>query len=179
MLYWKAIQVFFFMPFSRVSDQPTMQNRPSRVVKNPNPVLGQNGRRVVDPSSPEIQKLIDEMIEIMHEEVHPGTVNVGIAAHQVGVALKLCVVEVDEFREVFINPKITSFSRETETEDEGCMSVPGTYLPIKRHRSVQVRYEDRSGKKCKLRLTGFLARVIQHELDHLEGKLILDRAGKS
>ncbi len=156
-----------------------MLNKPSRVVKSPDPVLGQNGQKVTDPASPKIQKLIDDMIEIMHEEVHPGTVNVGIAAHQVGVALKLCVIEIDELREVLINPKITAVSRETEIEDEGCMSVPGTYLPVKRHRSVQVRYENRSGEKCKLRLTGFPARVVQHELDHLEGTLILDRAGKS
>lgn len=152
-----------------------MPKKASQVVKAPNTILSTPSLKVKNPLDPSVQSLIDIMSRVMREEVLPGTQNVGIAAPQVGVALQVCIVEVEHFFEVFINPKITALSREKETADEGCMSVPKTYVPVTRSLSVQVRYQNRQGEKKKLRATGFLARVIQHELDHLNGTLILDR----
>lgn len=132
--------------------------------------LHQKAQKVTDPQSPEIQVLIDEMIITMRQAE-----GIGLAATQIGKPLQLCVLEINGQIYVMINPKITSSGQEVGIMEEGCLSIPDEYYAIERPDKIQVRYIDRNGNKCKLRASGLLSRAIQHELDHLNGVLIIDR----
>ena len=141
--------------------------RPIVVVGHP--VLRQKAKRVtqIDRS---IQKLIDDMIETMREA--PG---VGLAAPQVGVPLRLAVIEVDEKITVIVNPEIIKSTGEAEL-DEGCLSVPGFWGRLTRAERVSVKALDRHGKEQRIRdAEGLLAQALQHEIDHLDGYLYVDR----
>ncbi len=127
-------------------------------------------KKVVDPLAPEIQSLLPKMIQTMHKE-H----GVGLAAPQIGLSLRLAVAEVDKKEYYFINPEITSRSQEKIVSEEGCLSLPGEFFPILRSETVTVKYQNEKGLPKKLRAKGFLATVIQHEVDHLDGVLILNR----
>ena len=141
--------------------------RPIVVVGHP--VLRQKARRVtqIDRS---IQKLIEDMIETMKEA--PG---VGLAAPQVGVPLRLAVIEVDEKITVIVNPEIIKSTGEVEL-DEGCLSVPGYWGRLNRAERVSVKALDRHGKELRIRdAEGLFAQALQHEIDHLDGYLYVDR----
>jgi peptide deformylase len=140
--------------------------RPILVVGNP--VLHQKAKRVsqVDRG---IQRLIDDMIETMRAA--PG---VGLAGPQVGLPLRLAVIEVDDKVTVIINPEITKRSGEVEL-DEGCLSVPGFWGTVTRAEKVTVKAKDRHGKDVRLTAEGLLAQALQHEIDHLDGTLYVDR----
>ena len=117
-------------------------------------------------------KLIDDMIETMYEAD-----GVGLAATQVDVHKRLVVIDVSEERNaplVFANPEITVLDDNTREVKEGCLSVPGFYEPVTRPEHVRVRAQDRNGKPFELTPEGLLAVCIQHELDHLNGKLFVD-----
>ncbi len=118
-----------------------------------------------------LRKVIDDMFETMYEA--PG---IGLAATQVDFHQRLIVIDVSEERNqplVFINPEI--LEREGEEEmDEGCLSVPGIYETVKRADKVKVRALDRNGEPFELQTGGLLAVCIQHEIDHLDGKLFVD-----
>lgn len=128
---------------------------------------------VVDALAPEIQALLPEMIETMHRED-----GVGLAAPQIGQSIRLAVMEVDGKEYVLINPEITSLSQEKIFFEEGCLSLPGEFFPIVRSESLTMKYTNEKGLPKKLRAKGFLAIVIQHEVDHLDGILICDRYKK-
>jgi peptide deformylase len=118
-----------------------------------------------------LRKLIDDMFETMYAA--PG---IGLAATQVNVHKRLVVIDVSESRKeprVFINPEILSREGVEETE-EGCLSVPGVYDKVTRANRVRVRALDRDGKPFELDADGLLAVCIQHEIDHLDGKLFVD-----
>jgi peptide deformylase len=136
-------------------------------------ILLKKTERVKDPLSPEIQALLPEMIKTMHEEN-----GVGLAATQIGLSLRLAVAEVDGEVFYLINPEITSYSQEKIIFEEGCLSLPGEFYPILRSEEVTVRYQNEKGLPKKLRATGLLAIVMQHEVDHLEGVLIVNRYKK-
>ena len=140
------------------------------IKENPAPVLRQKNVKIKDPLAPEIQELILNMFETMHQAQ-----GVGLAASQVGFNLRLCVIEVEEELYTLINPKITAKSRKKILLDEGCLSFPGIFLPIARATQVQVRYLDQAGKPQKIKADGLLARALQHEIDHLNGVLFIDR----
>jgi peptide deformylase len=120
-----------------------------------------------------LQKLIADMFETMYAA--PG---VGLAATQVGVALRLAVMDCsgEEPRQplVFINPQILE-QAEPEDVEEGCLSVPGVADKLKRYSRVKARALDRHGKPFEIEAEGLLAQCIQHEIDHLDGKLYIDR----
>jgi len=141
--------------------------------KDPDEVLSQENKKIKNFSDPELQKLIDDMFETLHKE-H----GVGLAAPQIGINLKLCVIEEGGTRYTLINPRITKFSKETIAMEEGCLSVPGKFFSIERPAEVNVCFYDRDGNRAKLRASGLLARAIQHETDHLNGIIILDRLSK-
>lgn len=145
----------------------------SLVTGESNEMLLKKTALVSDPLAPEIQSLLPQMIETMHLEK-----GVGLAAPQIGVSLRLAVAEVDEKVYYLINPEITSASQEMIVSEEGCLSLPGEYFEILRSESVTVRYLNEKGLPKKLRATGFLATVIQHEVDHLDGILIINRFRK-
>ncbi len=131
-------------------------------------------------SSPHLQKLIDDMIETMKE--YDG---VGLAAVQVHESKQIAVLEVadnprypDKPRvplTVLINPDMTPLSEEIEEDWEGCLSIPELRGKVPRHKTIRVQARDRDGKPLDLIASGFHARVIQHEWDHLHGKVFLDR----
>ncbi|EKD58636.1 MAG: hypothetical protein ACD_56C00081G0002 [uncultured bacterium] len=145
-----------------------------KIVKNPNPALRKKTVKVKDPLAKNVQELISSMLETMY-----GNNGVGLAATQVGSDLRLCVIEVDGEQYVLINPQITSKSKNKVISEEGCLSFPGQYFPISRYSEVQVRYTDEFGKAAKIKGHGLLARALQHELDHLDGILIIDRVSKN
>lgn len=135
----------------------------------------------VDDFGPELQSLIDDMIETMREA--PG---VGLAGPQLNVPQRVIVVEFgdDEDEEVppklhvVVNPKIKRPSREMVLGQEGCLSVPGYVGDVERSISVTIRGKNRRGHKIKIRAEGWLARIFQHEVDHLNGVLFLEKAEK-
>jgi len=128
---------------------------------------------------PEIQRLIDDMKETMHE--YEG---VGLAAPQVHVGLRLAVIEVpaDDERApggvpftVLVNPRVTSIGDETRRGWEGCLSIPDLRGRVPRFARVRLEAQDRQGRPYTVEASGFFARVIQHECDHLDGGVYLDR----
>lgn len=139
--------------------------------------------------TPEIEQLIDDMIETMHEED-----GMGLAAVQVGEMQRIILVELPEMEPeeseegeeiepiqgqgelyIVLNPRIVRESKETEAGIEGCLSVPGYVGEVERAVQVTVRGRDRHGKKFRLRPRGLLARVFQHEIDHCNGVLYVDK----
>ncbi|TAK96933.1 peptide deformylase [Patescibacteria group bacterium] len=139
----------------------------------PAPVLRGKSQKVKDPLDAAVQKLVQSMIVTMDEAN-----GLGLAAPQVGEALRLCVVRENETIYVLINPQLTAKSKQKIIMEEGCLSFPGKFFPIERPETVKVRYTDESGKKVKAKASGLLARAFQHEIDHLDGVLIIDRAKK-
>ena len=137
------------------------------------PVLREHAHEVMafDRS---LRKLAKRMIRTMHDA--PG---VGLAAPQVGVLQRLLVYDVDDDPQVLVNPVLDEYSEEIEESDEGCLSVPGVTMPVERAVSVRVRGFDAGGEPVDFRAEGFEARVIQHETDHLDGVLIVDRTSRS
>ncbi len=151
------------------------------VVKLPTPVLRRKAHKVTDFGK-DTQNLIDDMIETMRDE--PG---VGLAAPQVNISLQLIVIEypeddsVEEPKpKVFVmaNPKIIARSEETVMGIEGCLSVPNLFGEVERTQEIVVQGLNRHGKKQKIHAKGWLARIFQHEMDHLNGVLFVDVAEK-
>ena len=119
-----------------------------------------------------LRQLIDDMFETMYDA--PG---IGLAATQVNVHKRLLVMDVSEQGDqplVFINPEVTPITGETKPYDEGCLSVPGFYETVERPDRVLIKALDRDGKPFEMEADGLLAVCIQHELDHLNGKLFVD-----
>lgn len=135
-----------------------------------NDILHAKNENVKDPLAPEIQTLLPEMLVAMRKAD-----GIGLAAPQIGKNIRVCVVEIDSVIRNFINPKITSFSREKIIFEEGCLSLPGELFPIERSEVITIRYVDETGANKKLKLRGLWAICLQHELDHLDGILICDR----
>jgi len=143
-------------------------------------ILRQKAIPVKDVKSGAIQELIDSMTETMQD-----LSGVGIAAPQVYKSLRVFIIhshpgarypDAPEFGPVaIINPQITNLSEEKEKDWEGCLSVPGVRGLVSRHKSLALEYVTREGERKKENFEGFLARIIQHETDHLEGCLFPDR----
>lgn len=147
----------------------------------PDPVL----RRVAKPVgriTAEIRSLIDDMFETMD-----AAKGIGLAAPQVGVSVRLFVTgippEDDEdelpLRKVIINPEIVRFFPETEFFEEGCLSIPKVTYDVERPVGVEIRGLDERGRKVRYVADGLFGRCIQHEIDHLDGILFIDRVGMS
>jgi len=148
------------------------------IVFTPQPVLRRKARPVTSFDA-DLQTLIDDMVETMRDA--PG---VGLAAPQVNVSERLIVVEYgdDEDETVpkklytLVNPEITRTSTETEVGTEGCLSIPGLVGDVERALAVTVKGKNRHGQAMTVRADGWLARIFQHEIDHLNGVLFTDRA---
>ena len=134
----------------------------------------------ITPEYPEFQKLIEDMWITLGEAS-----GVGLAAPQIGLAIRLVVVDLDvlaedypefkDFRRVYINAHILETSDETESMEEGCLSLPGVHEKVTRPSRILVKYLDENFVEHEEWVDGFLARVMQHEFDHLEGKVFSDR----
>jgi peptide deformylase len=150
------------------------------IVTIPDPVLRRKARKVTD-FGPGLQKLVSDMVDTMRAA--PG---VGLAAPQVSVSQRVIVLEFgDEDNEdvplklyTVINPEIARTSPETVVGTEGCLSIPGFVGDVERAQSVVVKGQNRQGKPVRIKASGWLARVFQHEIDHLDGVLFTDRAEK-
>jgi peptide deformylase len=150
------------------------------IVTLPEPVLRRKARPVAKYDK-KLQTLIDDMIETMRAA--PG---VGLAAPQVAVSERVIVVEYgDEEDEsvppklyVMVNPEITRASRETVLGTEGCLSVPSQFGDVERYTTVTVKGKNRHGQPMSVKAKGWLARIFQHEIDHINGVLFTDRAEK-
>jgi peptide deformylase len=143
------------------------------IINIPDPIL----RKValpVERIDDDLRRLADDMLETMYEA--PG---IGLAAPQVGVSRRLVVVDVSEKDGekaplVLINPRILHRADEMGIYEEGCLSIPDVKVEIERPLAVEVRFLDRDGKEQTLHAEGLLATVLQHEIDHLDGRLIID-----
>jgi len=149
------------------------------VIRLPHPTLRRKAHKVVDFNK-DLQQLIEDMIETMRDE--PG---VGLAAPQVNISQRLIVVEYpeddsipDAKAKVFVlaNPDLSQVSDEKEKEIEGCLSVPNLFGEVERSQSVTVCGKNRRGQDVVIQASGWLARIFQHEIDHLDGILFVDRA---
>lgn len=136
----------------------------------PDPVLRKRCEEVRE-ITPEIKELIRNMFETMYQNR-----GVGLTASQVGVLKRVVVADVGNGPQVFINLRILK-KEGLERAEEGCLSVPGVYLDVKRAKTMTVEALDENGKKFKTEAAGLLARCLQQEIDHLNGILIIDRVG--
>jgi peptide deformylase len=161
---------------------------PIRPIIGPdNPALRRKARPLDQPNTPAVQQLIEDMIETMREA--PG---VGLAAPQVAVSQRLAVIEYAELPEnapedaeppepklyIIVNPEIVARSEAMVEGTEGCLSLPGYAGTVMRHEAVTVKALNRRGRPIKIKAKGWLARIFQHEIDHLDGILYIDRATK-
>lgn len=143
------------------------------IITLPDPVLRKASTKV-ERVDAELQRLVDDMLETMYAA--PG---IGLAAVQVNVPRRLIVLDVagedEEKRPIaMINPEIVALGPETRVYEEGCLSLPDVRIDIERPKTLTVRYVDREGREQGLDADGLLATAIQHEVDHLDGKLIID-----
>ncbi|KLD77616.1 peptide deformylase [Xanthomonas hyacinthi] len=143
------------------------------ILEFPDPRLRTKAVQVdpADVATPAFQRLLDDMFETMYEA--PG---IGLAASQVDVHQRFMVIDVSEEKntpQVFINPHIVQRDGE-QVYQEGCLSVPGIYADVTRADAIAVRYLDRHGQPQELSADGVLAVCVQHEMDHLDGKLFVD-----
>ncbi len=141
-------------------------------------VLRQDAKRVakVDDSA---RQLTREMLQTMYS-----CNGIGLAAPQVAINKQIIVIDCEPDNAanpplILINPQITRFSREMCVIEEGCLSIPGVYLNVTRPKAIEVTFKDELGKPHKLQATELLARVIQHEMDHLKGVMFVDRVYNS
>jgi peptide deformylase len=148
-----------------------------KILSIPDPVLRAVSKPVasVDKS---VLALVDDMLETMYDA--PG---IGLAAIQIGVPLRLVVIDLarkDEEKSpiIFVNPEIIAASEEKSIYEEGCLSIPEYYDEVERPAAVRVRYMDAKGATQEMDCDGLLATCIQHEIDHLDGKLFIDYLSK-
>jgi peptide deformylase len=153
----------------------SMKKSTFKIIKYPDDFLRQKTQevKVEQLKDPKIQRLILNMAKTMEAEK-----GVGLAAPQVGSNLRICVVRIGDQTLALVNPKIKSYSRRKEIFEEGCLSFPGKFFPVERSVKVKIKARDIEGKKIKVKADDLPARVLQHEIDHLDGILVIDRAIK-
>lgn len=142
----------------------------------PAPILSQKGRKLTEEEikSPKIKKLILNMFETMAQNN-----GLGLAAPQIGESIQLCTINYQGEQFVLINPKITSKSWRKEICEEGCLSFPNKFIPVKRSRKVTVKALDKKGNLIKISAEGLLSVAFQHEIDHLNGILFTSHEVKT
>ena len=144
-----------------------------KIITHPHPVLRQTAV-ALDPkvmTQPEWQALVQAMAQTMIEAD-----GAGLAAPQIGQSIRLIAVAVPEGALIMVNPQITKSSWLKEWGEEGCLSIPNIYGEVKRHKKIRCKFWDAQGKQRQIEAEGLLARVIQHEIDHLNGILFIDKA---
>jgi len=141
------------------------------ILTYPDDILRKKTEKIKDPKDPEIKRLILDMLETMKASGNA----LGLAAPQVGSSVRLCIIRLESKNYILINPEIKSRSFRREIMEEGCLSFPGEYRPIKRHKKVTLKALDRKGNEITIKADGMLSRAIQHETDHLDGVLFIDR----
>lgn len=148
-----------------------MSNEILEIKKYPDSVLRKRAKEIGKITG-EIKRLGVNMIAAMVADS-----GVGLAANQVGILKRIIVVQMGDKPQVFINPVITRAGREKEFMTEGCLSVSGLCLDVKRFVEIEVTALDINGQQLHFKAKDFIARIFQHEIDHLNGVLIIDRVG--
>lgn len=153
-----------------------------KLYEYPHPILHKKAERVTKIDD-EIRKLLDDMLETMYADK-----GVGLAAPQVGVSKRIIVIDTEQRDEdgnykpgrpmYLINPEIIYKSEEKILFCEGCLSIPGQSAEVERYESIKVRYLDYDGKEQEIEATDYPAVVLQHEIDHLDGILYIDRLSR-
>ncbi len=145
------------------------------VLTHPNDELRKMSLPLTDEQlkSGKTQKLIDNMIESMVKEN-----GVGLAAPQVGEHLRIIIAQTKDGAQAFINPKIIARSERVKDSIEGCLSIPGVWGIVERHNTVKVKAKNRDGEPVRFKVDGLLSVIFQHEIDHLDGILFIDKAKK-
>lgn len=140
------------------------------ILKGDIPALRRKSKEVVNLKDPQLEELILDMVKTMRKNK-----GIGLAAPQVGKNVRVLTAEVDDKLFVLINPEIKKLSGKEIIMEEGCLSFPGEFYPIKRKEKVKVIGFNEKGKKVKIKAKEMLARVLQHEIDHLDGVLFIDK----
>ena len=148
-----------------------------KIVIEPDPILRKKSE-MLETVDDELRHLLDDMLETMYAA--PG---IGLAAVQVGILKRLIVIDISKDKEkknpiFLINPEIIFKSKNTSIYEEGCLSLPGHFAEIERPEECHIKYIDYDGKKKEMKANGLLATCIQHEIDHLNGKLFIDYLSK-
>lgn len=143
-----------------------------KIITNPDPILRKKSKDInlKEINSRDFAKLVSAMSKTMLE-----TDGAGLAAPQIGKNVRLAVINAKDGPICLINPKIMRKSWAKELGDEGCLSIPGIFGKVRRHKKITVAYYDQTGKKIKQAAAGLMARVMQHEIDHLDGILFIDK----
>jgi len=143
----------------------------AQIRQYPDPVLRMKANDVEEFDG-DLAKLIERMEHLLHDAN-----GVGLAATQIGVLRRVFIFlpDPDEEPRALVNPRLAEGSDERESDDEGCLSLQGVVIPVERHERVAIEATDPEGNEVRLELEGLPARVVQHELDHLDGILIIDR----
>ena len=143
----------------------------AQIRQYPDPVLRLEAQEVVEFDG-DLEQLVERMIHLMQDAR-----GVGLAANQVGILRRVFVIQAEEDEEprALVNPVIVDRSSELDEDDEGCLSMQGVVVPVERPVRVRIEARDAEGNPVALELEGLPARVAQHELDHLDGVLIIDR----
>jgi peptide deformylase len=140
------------------------------IITYPNRVLKKKAKKITDFNQ-DLLSLIQEMKQTLGEK------GVGLAAPQVGQSLRLFIIRWENQELVLINPRIISCSRNKIEAEEGCLSLPGLSVNVKRSDKIDIETYNEQGIITRMTLEGWIARIFQHEFDHLNGILIIDRAG--
>ena len=150
------------------------------ITKIPNKILSKKVKQIKldDLKSGKYTRLIEQMRQDMIANN-----GIGLAANQVGQDLAIFVIDKNLATEngvpdVYINPDITDYSKDKDDMEEGCLSIPDFFIPIKRSKKIKLKALDENGNKLKIKARGLLARVLQHETDHLNGLTIKNRQAK-
>jgi peptide deformylase len=143
------------------------------IIINPNPILRKKSEeiKIEDLNNKDLQELMENMAPTMLEKD-----GVGLAAPQVGKNIRLIVINTKDGVQHFINPKIIKKSILKEWGEEGCLSVPHVFGMVKRSKKVYCEYFNIKGEKKSIEAYGLMARILQHEIDHLDGILFIDKA---
>ena len=148
-----------------------------KIITVPDEILKKTSKPIENVGSNE-KKLINDLLETMYDSQ-----GIGLAAVQVGILKRILVIDVSSKDEKknpmsFINPVIKNLSKEMSIYEEGCLSIPGTFIEIERPKICEVEYINIEGKKKILKCDGLLSTCLQHEINHLDGKLIIDNLSK-
>lgn len=125
-----------------------------------------------------VTRITKELVKLLKDmdETRIGSEGAGIAAPQVGRSERVCIAMINKVPVALINPEITWKSEETDVQQEGCLSLPGQWIDVPRAIEIIISFKNTKGAEQEMKLRGWSARVVQHEVDHLDGKLIVDYA---
>ena len=140
-----------------------------KLIDSQNPILKKKSQKIQEIDT-EIKELCQDMSQIMVEKQ-----GIGLAAVQIGELKRVVLTQTENGLKFFINPEIIEKSKEIDVFEEGCLSLPGVWLKIKRAKQIEVKFLNMQGKEESIKAEDLLARILQHEIDHLDGKLIINR----